>query len=77
MYDASEGDGSVGPITNGDFAINAAHESSLMREARAKGGERKEVEGEHGLYDSRSRKIQDTIQPVEVRYEAITGHVAQ
>lgn len=48
------------------------NESSLIREEKAYG-----VEVYGNRLHSSNHKIQDPIYPVEVRYEAITGHVAQ
>lgn len=64
--------GTAGPITNGDFAIKRA---VLRVVINVKG----DIARGHVLAAARSsnRKIQDPIYPAEVRYEAITGHVAQ
>lgn len=73
MYDASKGGDEHGrPITDGDFAINAVLRVVINVRGRAR-----KIEGIIRAPHSSNRKIQDPIYPAEVRYEAITGHVAQ
>lgn len=79
MYDASRRGRLGRPITDGDFVISVV--LRVVIKCKGKGGKGRTQGGKRDAgiragYSS-SRKIQDTIYPVEVRYEAITGHVAQ